>query len=497
MKTKKRKKVILIILAVLVLGAAAIAYFLPVGLIIHTLRAFSSGDNEVTEVRIDDTIHFVMNGSFMKFKAEVNGKPDTVVYDSGVSATMAMMFTPSTKPEGMKFYRHRVTGADKKSRIKSTTLAVTIGTDRVSNTGVGLAILNPEPPLCAKYSISDHHLLGSESLNIGHYKLDFTNREITFIPYSEPVDTAGFVPIKCAMRRNSLWVYPQINGVEYECIFDTGNGNAGFLLVDEQRIKNPQENDCVYEGSFGISIGGQASKQRFVRTPHETFGFGGVEKETEITYVKDLREFMGRVVMPASGDLPRLLLAHSMGGAVGALFLGTLPKYFSGAVLTSPMLKLHTGKMTPRRIEALRTYMKMTRSQKKLCFGQHHFDPEPEFPNSSTLSKARYMYFFRQRLFDSHYRTSAPSFGWVMAAVDVTGLIMKRAHRIKIPVTLMQSGIDTLVDAAGFSEFIKRVPQTRLIRYENAKHELFNAASKERKQYFADVIAEFDRMSGQ
>ena len=60
----------------------------------------------------------------------------------------------------------------------------------------------------------------------------------------------------------------------------------------------------------------------------------------------------------------------------------------------------------------------------------------------------------------------------------------------------MQSGIDTLVDAAGFSEFMNRVPQARLIRYENAKHELFNAASKERKQYFADVIAEFDRMSG-
>ena len=285
---KKTKKRLLITLAVLVVLAAAIAYFLPVGLIIHTLRVFSTGDYDVTEVRLDDTIHFVMDGSFMKFKAEVNGKPDTVIYDSGVSAMMAMMFTPSTKPEGMKFYRHRVTGADKKSWIKSTTLAVTIGTDRVSNTSVGLAILNPEPPLCAKYFISDHHLLGSESLNIGHYKLDFTNREITFIPYSEPVDTAGFVPIKCAMKRRTLWVYPQINGVEYECIFDTGNGNAGFLLVDEQRIKNPRVNDCVYEGSYGISIGGQASKQRFVRTPQEPFGLGGVEKEAEITYVKDL-----------------------------------------------------------------------------------------------------------------------------------------------------------------------------------------------------------------
>lgn len=284
-KKKKWKKVILVILAVLAILVAAIFYFLPVRLLIHT---FTNNDGEMTEVRFGDTIPFVINGGQMLFKAEVNGKPDTLMYDSGVNSLMLMMYTPSTQPEGMKFYRHRVTGADKKSKVKATTLPVMIGTSRVNNSGIGFAVLNPEPPICSKYSISNHHLLGSESLNIGHYKLDFTNREITFIPYSEPVDTAGFVPIKCAMRRNALWVYPQINGVEYECIFDTGNGNAGFLLVEEQRIENPKENDCVYEGSYGISIGGQVSKQRFVRTPQETFGLGGVEKETEITYVKDL-----------------------------------------------------------------------------------------------------------------------------------------------------------------------------------------------------------------
>ena len=282
---KKSKKILLVILVVLAILVAAVFYFLPVRLLIHT---FANKDGEMTEVRFDDTIHFVMNGNYMLFKAEVNGTPDTLMYDSGVNMLLVMMYTPSTQPKGMKFYRQRVTGADKKSRIKSTTMPVKIGTSRVDNSGIGLAVLNPEPPLCEKHTISDHHLLGSESLNIGHYKLDFTNHEITFIPYSELVDTAGFVPIKCAMKRNALWVYPQINGVEYECIFDTGNGNTGFLLKDEQRVKNPQVNDYVYEGSYGNAIGGQTNKQRFVRALQETFSFGGVEKETGIAYVKDL-----------------------------------------------------------------------------------------------------------------------------------------------------------------------------------------------------------------
>ena len=285
MKMKKWKKVILIILAVLTILVAAAFYFLPVRLLIHT---FANNDGEMIEVRFADTIPFVINGDQMLFKAEVNGKPDTLMYDSGVNSLMLMMYTPSTQPEGMKFYRHRVTGADKKSKVKATTLPVMIGTSRVNNSGIGFALLNPEPPLCEKKSISDHHLLGSESLNIGHYKLDFTKREITFIPYSEPVDTAGFVPIKCAMKRNALWVYPQINGVEYECIFDTGNGNAGFLLKDGKRVESPKENDLVYEGSYGNAIGGRTNKQRFVRAQQETFSIIGVEKETEITYVKDL-----------------------------------------------------------------------------------------------------------------------------------------------------------------------------------------------------------------
>ena len=47
-------------------------------------------------------------------------------------------------------------------------------------------------------------------------------------------------------------------------------------------------NDYVYEGSYGNAIGGRTNKQRFVRAQQETFSIDGAEKETEITYVKDL-----------------------------------------------------------------------------------------------------------------------------------------------------------------------------------------------------------------
>jgi len=282
----KKKKILLIVLAVFVALAVAIAYFVPVGLLIHTLRAFTKED-DITEVRMDDTIRFSLNGTHMVIEAEVNGEPDSVIYDTGASFMLLMMYTPTTRPDGMRFYRYRVTGADKKSRIKVTSFPVNISIGGLSEYGVGTATLNPEPDPCAEFHVSKYDILGAESLNIGHCLIDFTKREMCFVSFLEPIDTTGFIPVKCKLEKNVLWVYPRLNGVEYECIFDTGNGSSGFLLKDEQRVENPRESDCIYEGSYGTSIGGHVDKQRFVRA-EEKFSLVGDDKEVEACYVNDL-----------------------------------------------------------------------------------------------------------------------------------------------------------------------------------------------------------------
>src|SRR5260370_41333748 len=44
---------------------------------------------------------------------------------------------------------------------------------------------------------------------------------------------------------------------------------------------------------------------------------------------------------------PRLLVAHSMGAAIGLLCLRRHPRLFDAAILSSPMLGLRTGKFPP------------------------------------------------------------------------------------------------------------------------------------------------------
>ena len=118
--------------------------------------------------------------------------------------------------------------------------------------------------------------------------IDFSNNEMYAMPDSLSIDTTEFIPIKCKYYLNVLWVYPRINGVEYECIFDTGNGAAGIILQDEQRIEAPREGDYVYEGTYGVTIGGQTEKQRFVIAPTEGLSLAGEDKEEDVMYVKSM-----------------------------------------------------------------------------------------------------------------------------------------------------------------------------------------------------------------
>ncbi len=260
-----------------------------VGLLIHTAKIFN--DNQSYSVNSAcDTIRFVVNKkNQMLLKAEINGEMDTVMYDSGVNSFALLMYTPSTKPEGMKFYNNRVSGADKRSKIKMTTLPVTIKTNMVVSEGLGFANLGPEPPICQREeALSAHNIIGFQGLNLVRYMIDFTDNQMYEIPDSLSIDTTEFIPIKCKLYRDVLWVYPRINGVEYECIFDTGNGAAAFLLQDEQRVDSPGEKDYVFEGSFGQAIGGHTDKQTFVWANQERLSLAGADKETEVLYVKSV-----------------------------------------------------------------------------------------------------------------------------------------------------------------------------------------------------------------
>ncbi len=245
----------------------------------------SYNDNKEVD---NDTIYFVINKqNQMLMKATVNGVEDTVLYDSGCGSPAIQFYTKESQPEGMKFYRIPLMGADKKTKVNMSPIPVHIETPMCVVDHYGNAMLIEQAHSCDNEpSVFEHTILGYPGLDYVPFSIDFTNNRIYYIQDMSVIDSLEYIPVKCKLDNvlNILFIYPIINGVEYECVFDTGN-DGGILIKDEQRIENHAEADLLYEGSYGIAVGGITEKQHFVVAPENTVEFAGREETVPVMYL--------------------------------------------------------------------------------------------------------------------------------------------------------------------------------------------------------------------
>lgn len=206
------------------------------------------------------------------------------------------------------------------------------------------------------------------------------------------------------------------------------------------------------------------------------------------TYVEDLNCFVESVVVPESGDLPMILLAHSMGGAIATLFLEMHPQYFEAALLSSPMFKMKGGNINRFAELMLRIYSKLFFKSKSLAPKQKRYNPNPVFETSSAASRPRFEYQLSYRRKDDHYQTTGATLGWALASLKVHRDIFRHIDRIRIPVDVFTAGQDHLIDPQGYEMFKEKVPGATFHYYEKSRHEIFNADESTRKQYFNDVF---------
>ena len=237
----------------------------------------------------DDTIRFVVNDrNQMLLKAKVNEVEDTVLYDSGAGLPFVQFYTEETKPEGMKFYKVPLMGADQKAKAYMTTIPVHIETPMSIVEHFGNAMLVEDSRACeTEPSIDAYNIIGFSGLDISTYCIDFTKNQMYAIRDFSLVDTTEYISVKCKFDKklNVMFVYPVINGEEYECVFDTGNG-GGLLILDAQKVENHTDADFLYEGSYGKAIGGFTGEQRFVVAPENTIEFAGQKETAFVVYLE-------------------------------------------------------------------------------------------------------------------------------------------------------------------------------------------------------------------
>jgi lysophospholipase len=205
-------------------------------------------------------------------------------------------------------------------------------------------------------------------------------------------------------------------------------------------------------------------------------------------YVLDFHVFITKVVLKDSLHRRLVLYAHSMGGAIAALYLEQYPGVFSCAILSSPMLEINSGIVPKSVVWLVMLFKKLTRTDEDYVTRHKKFDGIPIFTTSSCLSEARYNHIFSKRLEDENYQTYGASSAWTLASMNAVKKLQKQAGLVKTPILLIQAGKDTTVRPGGQKRFARKSQNTRLVIMPDSKHEIYNADTKTRTEYYQKII---------
>ncbi len=217
-------------------------------------------------------------------------------------------------------------------------------------------------------------------------------------------------------------------------------------------------------------------------------GFSMVHVNRFEDYVDDFSLFIEKVVIPQSLTERLYLFAHSMGGGIGSLYLEAHPEVFKKAVLSSPLMELNMGSTNKFLIWLVCMLSYIPFIGTKYIPGHHDYDHKYKYPHCSTMSKARYNFVYNEREEEPHYQSNGASFRWGREAINVSKKILKNAHLVKIPVILMQASLDDLVTPTAHKEFESKAADCKLIRYEDCKHEIFNATDDIIFDYYKKIM---------
>ena len=229
---------------------------------------------------------------------------------------------------------------------------------------------------------------------------------------------------------------------------------------------------------------------------HGRSGILGIEDKTQVNvkcfnhYVCDFKNFMDEIVMPNSKEKEMFLYCHSMGGGIGAKFLEDYDNYFDAAVLSSPMLGVYTAKVPNFVVKFFVNLLVILGRGGNYVDGIHGYAPEYNLDKWATTSVNRYKYYDNIVSSMEEFQKGGPSYNWVNESMNATKEIIKKknASKIKIPILLCQAGKDTYVREEAGNKFAKNVPNCRLKKYKESKHELYREKDYIQRHYLEDVL---------
>jgi len=187
---------------------------------------------------------------------------------------------------------------------------------------------------------------------------------------------------------------------------------------------------------------------------------------------------------------PWLAVGHSMGGCLTALVLARGERRFAGAVLSAPMLGLHTAPIPAPMARLLAgTLSALGRAAASTPGG----GSESFETNLVTHDPRRYARNVGQTAACPDLALGPPTWGWLAFAFAAINELQKGpgVPKVETPVTIVAAGADRIVDTAGARLVASRLPHGRYVEAHGAYHEVLQETDEIRAVFWR----EFDAMA--
>jgi lysophospholipase len=209
---------------------------------------------------------------------------------------------------------------------------------------------------------------------------------------------------------------------------------------------------------------------------------------------EDLAAFVQTIVPQGK---PRLLTAHSMGGAIGLQCMARHTGLFNAAILSAPMLGIVFGSLPSWLVGGIVDLAVATGQSRRFVPGAGAWKADPDLSpaTSHTSNDARRGLVLREWfLARPQLRVDGATYGWVHASMAFIRYLMTPdlLGHITTPILIGSAGRELFVAPAAHRVAAKLLPDCRLVEFPDAKHELFMEADAVRVPWFA-AIDEFVR----
>ena len=251
-----------------------------------------------------DTINFVIKHERILAETMIDGKPDTVYVDTGFNGELLQTHPMSDLTDD--YMKVAIGGAHKISQIyeKVDTVRYSFLWDHL---GIKMNLCLDMNIVCGKF-FSAYPLLGLKAIlpddDLDKVNLNFSDGKIIYYTSdinhndSTKFDLTGYKPVKCKFSwlTHRIFIYPKINGLEYRCLFDTGN--VGFISIKKDKENNirykrnahKKDGDIVCEGSWGIAISGVENDGKFIVRNNEKVALGDDEFKATVCYSNSIND---------------------------------------------------------------------------------------------------------------------------------------------------------------------------------------------------------------